>query len=85
MKIIDKVIAQISEHRFSGSSEYLAMALASACNNHYKISMLDASVKLDTENKNLLFELMNIAQQPDFSNDAQDNALHWLRENDFIK
>lgn len=84
MKIIDKIIAQISEHRFSGSSECLAVALASACNSGYKVSLLDASVKLDTESKQLLIELMNIAQQPDFSNADQDRALRWLREKKYI-
>jgi hypothetical protein len=85
MKIIDKIIAQVSEHRFSGSSEYLAIALASACNARYKVSLLDASVKLDTDSKQLLIELMNIAQQPDFSNADQDGALRWLRDNKFIE
>lgn len=85
MKIIDKIIEQINEHRFSGSSEYLAIALASACNSSYSVSLLDASVKLDTESKELFIELINIAQQPDFSNADQDRALHWLRDNEFIK
>ncbi len=85
MKIIDTIIAQIEKHRFSGSSEFLAMALASACNSSYKISMLDASVKLDSHSKQLLLELMHIAQQPDFSNEDQDRALIWLRDNAFIK
>jgi hypothetical protein len=85
MKLIQKIIAQIEEHRFSGSSALLASALASACNSQYKISLLDASVKLDADNKQLLAELMCIAQQPDFSNAAQDKALYWLRQNKFIE
>lgn len=85
MLIIDRIIAQIGEHRFSGSSEFLAKALASACNSRYKVSMLDASVKLDAQSKQMLIELMNIAQQPDFSNADQDMALDWLRNNTFIE
>ncbi len=84
MQIIEKIKSQIAEHRYSGSSEFLAMALASACNSSYKVSMLDASVKLDSHSKQLLLELMHIAQQPDFSNLDQDMALKWLKENNFI-
>jgi len=84
MEIIDKIIKQISALRYSGSSAFLADALASACNSKYKVSMLDASVKLDKDSKALLIELMHIAQQPDFSNADQDKALDWLRDNKFI-
>ncbi|VUD48598.1 hypothetical protein TDB9533_01265 [Thalassocella blandensis] len=84
MKIIKKIINQIEEHRYNSSSQYLANALASACSSAYKVSLLDASVKLDSDNKKLITELANIAQQPDFSNRDQDHALRWLRENGFI-
>ncbi|WP_296053370.1 hypothetical protein [uncultured Alteromonas sp.] len=85
MKIIEQVKARIEEHRYSGSSEFLAMALASACNSQYKVSLIDASVKLDAEAKEMIWQLTNIAQQLDFSNADQSRALHWLRDNDFIK
>tara|TARA_B100002003_G_scaffold38907_1_gene34448 strand:+ start:10165 stop:10422 length:258 start_codon:yes stop_codon:yes gene_type:complete len=84
MKIIERVKARIEEHRFNGSSAFLAMALASACNSQYKISLIDASVKLDGEAKDMLWQLANIAQQPDFSNRDQSLALTWLRDNEFI-
>lgn len=84
MKIIDEVIAQIDKHKFSGSSQFLAEALASACNSRHKVSMLDASVKLDSHSKELLIGLMQIAQQPDYSNADQGEALTWLRENEYI-
>ena len=84
MKIIEQVKARIEEHRFSGSSEFLAMALASACNSKYKVSLIDASVKLDDVAKDMFWQLTNIAQQGDFSNADQSRALHWLRDNKFI-
>ncbi|WP_026960363.1 hypothetical protein [Aliagarivorans taiwanensis] len=85
MVIIDTVISILKEHRHSGSSQLLADALASACSSKYKIAMLDASTRLDGPSKKLVIELMNIAQQPDFSNADQDNALKWLRDNQFIE
>lgn len=84
MQIIDQVIAQIEEHEFSGSSRVLAMALASACNSNYGVSLLDASVKLDANSRELFFELAQISKQPDFSNADQDAALKWLKANGFI-
>ena len=84
MKVIDDVIAQLSENPHCGSSCFLGEALASACNSNYKVSMLDASVKLDMDSKRLLLGLMQIAQQPDYSNSDQSKALTWLRENEYI-
>lgn len=84
MKIIDEILLRIESHPNSGSSQFLAIALASACNSQYKISLLDASTKLDNDSKYLVAELANIAQQSDFSNSDQDRALSWLSSNKFI-
>jgi hypothetical protein len=84
MDIIDQVIEKIDGH-CSGSSHVLANALASACNSSYGVSLLDASVRLDGENKQLFNRMANIRQEPDYSNADQDSALRWLRKNKFIK
>lgn len=84
MQIIDAIISQIECHPNSSSSRFLATALASACNAEYKISLLDASVKLDSNSKKLFADLSNIAQLPDFNNSDQDLALHWLSSKGFI-
>lgn len=84
MEIIDQVIETI-DGQYSSSSHVLANALASACNSSYGVSLLDASVRLDGENKQLFNRLANIRQEPDYSNAAQDQALRWLRKNKFIQ
>lgn len=85
MQIIQQVTTQISENHHSGSSIVLANALASACNSSYGVSLLAASVRLDSENKQLFNRLADISREPDYSNAAQDSALKWLRQNKYIK
>lgn len=85
MKVINEVIAQITEHRYCESSQLLAKSLASACHPKYPINLLDISKVLDGSNKQLLYELMNITYQRDFNCFAQSEALNWLRRNKFIK
>ena len=84
MQLIDEVLAQIEEHRFSSFAEFLAQALASACSKHYSISLLDAAVKLDRNNKQILFRMMSITSEPDFSNADQAAAIRRLRELELI-
>lgn len=84
MQLIDEDLAQIEEHRFSRSAEFLAHALASACSKHYSISLLDAAVTLDRNNKQILFRLMSITSEPDFSNSCQAAAIRRLRELELI-
>ena len=84
MQVIEAIKARIEEHKYSSSSVFLAQALASACKSSFKVSMLDASVKLDKQGLELLWGLATISRQPDFSNSAQSKALLWLREMDFI-
>ena len=57
MQIIDTVLAQITEYQGTGSSVFLAQALASACSRHYTVSLLDASVKLDRNSMDLFCRL----------------------------
>ena len=85
MEIIDTVLAQITEHQGTGSSVFLAQALASACSRHYSISLLDASVKLDRNSMDLFCRLAAISKEPDFSNAEQDKALRRLRELEYIE
>lgn len=84
MQIIEAVKSRIEEHKYSSSSLLLAQALASACKSSYKVSLLDASVKLDSKAREMFWQLVTIAHQPDYSNRAQDNALKWLRDMGFI-
>ena len=79
MKIINEILAIISEHPRTGSSRVLAAALASACNSHYAVSLLDVSARLDENSMRLVARLARITQEPDYSNDAQDQALQRLR------
>ena len=79
MKIINEILAIISEHPRTGSSRVLAAALASACNTHYAVSLLDVSARLDENSMRLVARLARITQEPDYSNDAQDQALQRLR------
>ena len=85
MEIIDTVLAQITENQGAGSSMFLAQALASACSRHYTVSLLDASVKLDSNSMYLFCRLAAISKEPDFSNAAQDKALRRLRELEYIE
>jgi hypothetical protein len=78
MKILNEILAIISEHPRTGSSRVLAAALASACNTQYTVSLLDVSVRLDESGRRLVERLARITQEPDYSNYAQDKALERL-------
>jgi hypothetical protein len=84
MQIIDDVLKQIEENRFSGSSALLAQALASACSKHYNVSLLDASTKLDRTSMKMFYRLASITKEPDFSNADQEAAIRKLKELEFI-
>ena len=79
MKILNEILAIISEHPRTGSSRVLAAALASACNTQYIVSLLDVSVRLDESGRRLVERLARITLEADYSNDAQDRALQRLR------
>ena len=79
MKILNEILALIVEHPRTGSSRVLAAALASACNTHFAVSLLDVSARLDENSMRLVARLARITQEPDYSNDAQDQALQRLR------
>lgn len=84
MKILNEIFAMIESHPQTGSSGVLAAAMASACNAHYAVSLLDVSVKLDDNGRRLVDRLARITQESDYSNAAQDKALHQLRVLGFI-
>ncbi|WP_148611862.1 hypothetical protein [Aeromonas sobria] len=84
MKVLNEILAIIKEHPQTKSSGVLAAALASACNTSYSVSLLDVSASLDDNGKRLIERLTRITQEPDYSNSAQDQALHQLRTLGFI-
>ena len=59
-------------------------AAASACSQLYGVSALRISAGLDYQNKQLVQRLMNITDEPDFSNDAQYEMLNWLEDNGYL-
>ncbi|HHQ4453604.1 hypothetical protein V6S06_13495 [Aeromonas hydrophila] len=79
MKILNEIFAMIEGHPQTGSSGVLAAAMASACNTHYAVSLLDVSATLDVNGRRLVDRLARITQEPDYSNAAQDQALQRLR------
>ncbi|MGE6136005.1 hypothetical protein [Aeromonas caviae] len=85
MKVLNEILAIIKEHPQTKSSGVLAAALASACNTSYSASLLDVSASLDDNGKRLIDRLARITQEPDYSNSAQDQALHQLRALGFIR
>jgi uncharacterized membrane protein len=84
MEILNKIFEIIEAHPKTSSSGVLAKAMASACNGQYTVSLLDVSVKLDDNGKSLVDRLARIAQEPDYSNTAQDNAIRKLQALGFI-
>ena len=65
---------------------YLVTKLYSThTSRHYTVSLLDASVKLDSNSMYLFCRLTAISKEPDFSNAAQDKALRRLRELEYIE
>ncbi|MGE6266413.1 hypothetical protein ACLH0O_05195 [Aeromonas media] len=84
MKVLNEISAIIEEHPHTGSSGVLAAALASVCNSHYVVSLLDVSAGFDDNGRRLVDRLARITQEPDYSNDAQDQLLQRLRALGFI-
>lgn len=84
MEILDKIFEIIEAHPKTSSSGVLAKAMASACNSQYTVSLLDVSAKLDDNGKGLVDRLARIAQEPDYSNAAQDHAIRKLQALGFI-
>ncbi|RSM28472.1 hypothetical protein C5B78_08455 [Aeromonas salmonicida] len=78
MRILNEIFAMIKNHPHTGSSRVLAAALASACNTHYTVSLLDVSATLDDNCRRLVDRLARITQEPDYSNKEQDEALQLL-------
>ncbi|MNS20301.1 hypothetical protein D3C72_520350 [compost metagenome] len=78
MRILNEIFSIIKDHPHTGSSRVLAAALASACNAHYTVSLLNVSATLDENGRRLVNRLARITQEPDFSNDAQHETLQRL-------
>jgi hypothetical protein len=84
MELIDQVLKRIGYLGDSSGAAVLADALASACTTNRKVSLLKASISLDEDNMALFIRLCMISREPDYSNAAQDRALGWLRDNDWL-
>lgn len=84
-ELFETIKSILVEHPHTDSSTILANAMASACNSSYGVSMLDCAIKLDDESREYIWALANIRSLPGYSNTLQDEALHWLREQDYIK
>ena len=84
MEILNKIFEIIEAHPKTSSSGVLANAMASACNGQYTVALLDVSVNLDDNGKGLVDRLARIAQEPDYSNDAQALAIKKLQALGFI-
>ena len=84
MKIISETINRIESLNHCKAAYTVANALASACNQKYGVSLLAISTGLDKSNFVLIQRLSAITKESDFSNKAQDEALVWLRENNYI-
>ena len=73
MKLFDEIYQHIGERKGTNSSFLLAQAPLSACSNSFRgPSLLDVSVGLDHENKEIIVRLMNVRTGADYSNTAQD-------------
>lgn len=84
MEILNKIFDIIEAHPKTSSSGVLAKAMASACDSQYTVSLLDVSVKLDDNGKELVDRLARIAQEADYSNAAQYQAIKKLQSLGFI-
>ncbi|MBA6417049.1 hypothetical protein H4J50_13580 [Colwellia sp. 6M3] len=85
MNSLESIKSKVIEHPYTSSSKVLIQAAASACSEDYGVNLCQASYKLDRDNKRLLWELMNITLQPDFSNKAQYEMLVWLEKEGFLE
>ena len=75
MEILNEIYDVIEEHRYSNSSKVMAKAVLSACSCGYDAPPLLAMSGFDDENKERIFRLINICEQGDFSNAAQDEMI----------
>lgn len=83
-ELFEKIKKQLEKHPHTDSSVLLANAMASACNSSYGVSMLECSIILDSDSKELLWGLANVRSLPGYSNAVQDSVLRWLRDNEYI-
>ncbi len=84
MKIIDQTIEKIMFLKDGDSAFTLAQCLLSACSSKFKApSFLDISANLDTNNKELIKRLLDITNEPDYSNADQELAISWLQKSYF--
>ena len=85
MKEINQIKAVLTEHKYCSSSELLAQVLASACCSTYNVNLLKICRTLDSYNKDLVFQLMNVNYHWLPDNKPQIEALEWLKNEKFIK
>lgn len=85
MKEINEIKAILTEHKYCSSSELLAQALASACCSTYNVNLLQICRKLDSYNKDLVIQLVNVNYHWLPDSRLQIEALEWLKNEKFIK
>lgn len=78
--LINEMMAQIEYLHRCNAAYLMAHALYSAC-HHGDFpgpNILNLSSGLDRGNKELVGRLLYLTSEPDYSNDAQDNARDWI-------
>ena len=87
MKLIDETISTIKALGGCNAAYTMTHVLQSAC-DHRKVhapSFLEMSATLDDGNLDLVQRLIKITSEPDYSNDAQAEALNWLEQSRFAE
>ena len=82
MQILDQALEALERCKHSGAGSLLAGAILSACrhDSYTAPALLDMSVTLDSDNRDIVWGLLCISQQPDYSNDAQRAAAQLVYE-----
>lgn len=87
MEILEQAKQKINYLHTCDAAYILAHAAWSACDHRMYPgpSIFEVSCDLDASNKQIIFGLMQIAQQPDFSNSDQAEMLRWLHDRGYTK
>lgn len=87
MDILEQAKQKIVYLHTCDSAYIIAHAAWSACDHRMYPGpcAMDISSGLDSENREIVFGLQNITNQPDFSNSDQEAMLHWLHARGYSK
>lgn len=80
MQVLEQVKGRINTLQTCDAAYILAHAAWSACDHRMPPGpcAMEVSSKLDSNNRELVFQLQQITNQPDFSNSDQAEMLRWL-------